>query len=367
MIKRFYANNFRSLVNFEYRPSDVDILCGDNGTGKSSVFDAMQFLCGLATGKVMFDNAETTDGRFVSRLEHTSWVNDPVQKFEIDIVSSGHEFSYKLQLEQLEHHLPRVISETAVCDGREMYARDLDGVHFDNGRSGFHADWQQAVLPMIQSVPERKEIEILQNSFKRIVTVRPNTHGCIMSGETRSESVSLSLYMSNFASWYRWLAQDQEYAEALRDSLKYVWEDIRFLALEDAGLAKIMSIKFEGLPDPLMFDKLSDGERMLVCLYALHTALDLDKMDTVLIDEPDNFVSLRELQPWLLEIAGDTDDEHQVLLITHSGELLNAGVGRKVLLTRENHHAATQIGQMSYAGDLTPSEALARGWAEVKR
>src|ERR1035438_8231016 len=47
------------------------------------------------------------------------------------------------------------------------------------------------------------------------------------------------------------------------------------------------------------FNELSEGQRCLICLYAiLHFVL--AKGHTAILDEPDNFVSLREIQPWLM-------------------------------------------------------------------
>ena len=50
MIKRIYINNYRCLVAFEMHFNEMDVLCGMNGTGKSSVFDAMRLIRDLAVG-----------------------------------------------------------------------------------------------------------------------------------------------------------------------------------------------------------------------------------------------------------------------------------------------------------------------------
>jgi len=41
MLKRLYVDNFRCLVNFELRLDRVNLLLGENGTGKTSVFDVL--------------------------------------------------------------------------------------------------------------------------------------------------------------------------------------------------------------------------------------------------------------------------------------------------------------------------------------
>ncbi len=71
------------------------------------------------------------------------------------------------------------------------------------------------------------------------------------------------------------------------------------------------------------FDELSEGQRVIICLYTL-LALMKETPITLCIDEPDNFVMLREIQPWLMELQ-EQAEEHgsQVLIISHHPELIN--------------------------------------------
>ncbi|MDR2394456.1 MAG: AAA family ATPase [Treponema sp.] len=142
MITRLYVNNYRSLVAFEMRFDSMSVFCGANGSGKSSMFDAIQFVCALATGACFLGGLPDIRRRTVSHLEFTSWMQSKTQEFEIDIASGNHQFHYVIHLEQIERYEPRIIKEVALCDDRELYTRDLEGVHFDKGRSGFPLDWQ---------------------------------------------------------------------------------------------------------------------------------------------------------------------------------------------------------------------------------
>ena len=49
---------------------------------------------------------------------------------------------------------------------------------------------------------------------------------------------------------------------------------------------------------------------------------------TVVIDEPDNYVGLPELQPWVLSMRELLDEEHQAILISHHPEILGNAGGR---------------------------------------
>jgi predicted ATPase len=52
MLKRLRVNNFRSLVNVEFRPAGVNVLIGPNNSGKTNLCKAMQFLGLTACGSV---------------------------------------------------------------------------------------------------------------------------------------------------------------------------------------------------------------------------------------------------------------------------------------------------------------------------
>jgi len=57
----------------------------------------------------------------------------------------------------------------------------------------------------------------------------------------------------------------------------------------------------------LPLDGLSDGQRQLVALHAVQHAM-LKKDFSVCLDEPDNYVSLREIQPWLSAARDAVED-----------------------------------------------------------
>jgi ATPase subunit of ABC transporter with duplicated ATPase domains len=88
---------------------------------------------------------------------------------------------------------------------------------------------------------------------------------------------------------------------------------------------------------------------------------------TVLIDEPDNFISILEIQPWL-QAAEEAVDDHdgQLILISHHPEILNQWATKRGLLffREDNGHVRTEKFKADPKGDLQPSELIARDWEE---
>ena len=86
--------------------------------------------------------------------------------------------------------------------------------------------------------------------------------------------------------------------------------------------------------DEYLLGELSEGQRVLIGLYAvLHFALKPGA--TLCFDEPDNFIALREVQPWLTKVLDRTEDEEsaaQVLIVSHHPELLNRMAFKEGLL-----------------------------------
>ena len=84
------------------------------------------------------------------------------------------------------------------------------------------------------------------------------------------------------------------------------------------------------------------------------------------IDEPDNYVALAEIQPWLTDLAEACGEVlPQAVLCSHHPELIDyLGGDRGLLLEREASGAATARrpeGHLFEDG-LKFSEVVARGW-----
>ena len=110
-------------------------------------------------------------------------------------------------------------------------------------------------------------------------------------------------------------------------------------------LAGANSLLFATVPDPGSSDPSSNAPR------------------TLFFDEPDNYVTLPELQPWLAELedgAGDT--LRQVVLISHHPEAIDFLADNTVWLTRDPESHTRIMDEKNDTG-LRMSEVYARGWA----
>src|ERR1700753_2145994 len=87
MLTRIYIGNFRSFLNFEYRPQTKQLLLGPNGSGKSSLLDAIRYLKLFVKG----------DSNKFTQSTRTRWQDRPLQVIEIEENLDGTPFKLRLE------------------------------------------------------------------------------------------------------------------------------------------------------------------------------------------------------------------------------------------------------------------------------
>ena len=378
MFKRLYCNNYRGLVNFEIELDELTLLLGRNGSGKTSVLDVMFALCRLLDG-----SAKVTDTGIFPERTLTRWQSRREQTFELDVELDVElngslqrvPFTYRLEVEHEEGtRKARITRELLTTSGKPLFRSDLGSVQLfrDDHTEGpmFLADWSASALARVQPGPDNKMLT-------RFVEFMGNVIVCGLSParfeiEAGQESERLSRDATNFAAWYRHILQENpgQVAE-LSSELRKVIEGFDQLRLEKAGLdvrALMVSFAEEGGNSySLRLDEISDGERALIALYAL-AKLTADQDCALFLDEPENFVALAEIQPWLNKIADSCGESlPQVVMCSHHPELIDY-LGREngILLSRENGGVTrtSNLKEVSANGALKLSELFARGWEQ---
>jgi len=178
--------------------------------------------------------------------------------------------------------------------------------------------------------------------------------------------------LSNYASWHRYLLKhDLGTLARMYDYLKIIIDGFNSLMPEtDADGRHLLqanikpnretSIKYD-------FMELSDGQRCLVCLYTF-LSLMRDKRITLCIDEPENYIMLAEIQPWLMELE-DQAAQHgsQAIIISHHPELINYFVPRDAVRLSRPDGCSVTVAPFRTGGKdaLPPAEIVARGWEDA--
>jgi predicted ATPase len=193
-----------------------------------------------------------------------------------------------------------------------------------------------------------------------------------MSKLTEHEELEPASDMSNFASWYRHVSQERaDYASKLQDDLSRIIPGFESLDLTLAGASsRILAAKI-AFPSavnpragyPIAFDELSDGQRVLIVLYALLNFM-VDGNTCLFLDEPENYIAIPEIQPWLMELRDRIEDRGgQVILISHHPEIIDYLAPELGLEFERAGPGPVRVRSYRPAPSLPPSESIARGWS----
>lgn len=365
MLTRLYIDNYRCFVNFEYRPGRRQLIFGRNGSGKSSLTDAL-----LAVRQVAVKGVDPED--WFPRSSLTRWETRQEQTFEIEAQLDGQKFVYRLVLDRWgDPPKLRVFSETVQCDGKPIFEFasgevQLYNDRFERGVTYPFDPWRSA-LATVGSLRNNQALMSFQRWFSGVLCFRLNPFD--MRIDADGENLYPNFRLDNIAAWYRHLSQaEPRPTAALIEDLREVLDGFGYFRLEPAGEnIRLLVAEFserDGKSLKFGLTELSDGQRCLVCLYViLHFLIKSGK--TVILDEPDNFISLREIQPWLTEVDDAlVEGRGQVFIISHHPEIINQwAVSNGIRFVREG--AGPVRVKPFEAGNypsLTPAEIVARGW-----
>ena len=361
MLTRVFIDNFRSFQNFEYFPQQRQLLLGANGTGKTSLLEALRRLKSFVKDGI---NPFT-------RSTRTRWTESSMQVFEIGATLRGKNFEYRLELDYAESTGEQVVAlERLTVSGRTVF--ELAG-----GQIRFYPSAGESVAVALRTNRSSLPLSVLSNDDVRHfvgwlsdhvhcfdVDPYPGQMDEVADREEREPDYELN----KLAGWYRSLVttypdQNIRYLETLRRCMDG-FLTLKFSSQED-GVQKLRAEFVAPTKKRVSYSisELSEGQRCLISLYMiLH--FPLERGDTVFIDEPDNFVALREIQPWLLSAEEVVEESQgQLILISHHPETLNHWARLYGLRFFREQNGQVRVTQFAPAEqNLPPSEVIARGW-----
>jgi predicted ATPase len=315
MLTRIYIDNFRCFVNFEYRPGVKQLLLGANGSGKSSLIDAVRYVKRFIEGD---ENPFTQSTR-------TRWQDKPLQAVEIEAVLDSQKYEYRVEIRfEPETRQPSVNLERLRVSGTTVFELANGTVSF------FSNDTNQPTAVPLETNRSAMHLSQLSNShvrsfvewIERVHCFRIDVYPDAMDERADSEERRPDYEFGNLAGWYRHLVtahpdKNLHFLKSVKEVLDG-FQALRFSSDED-GVKKLRADFLAPTKKRVNYSlsELSEGQRCLLALYMILHFLIADGQ-TVFVDEPDNFVALREIQPWLLA-AEDSLENHngQLILISH--------------------------------------------------
>lgn len=214
-------------------PASKQLLLGANGSGKSSLLDAIRYVKRFVRGD---DNPFTQSTR-------TRWQNKPLQSVEVEALLDRQKYEYRVDV-QLGS--PSVNRESLKVSGTTVFELANGEIRFfSNGND-------KATAIPVEMTRSALHLSQLSNSHVRrfvewldsVHCFRMDTYPDAMDENADSEERQPHYELENLAAWYSYLVQtypgeNVAFVKALRDALDG-FQTLRFSSEED-GVKKLRS------------------------------------------------------------------------------------------------------------------------------
>jgi predicted ATPase len=302
----------------------------------------------------------------------TRWQKRDKQVFEVDVVLEGDELRYRLELEhERATKRARISLERLESKGKPLFTFEFGEVRLyrDDLSEGppYSADWSESALARVPSRHDNTRLTRFLGFMRKVIVC--GLYPASFQTESSAADAVLDRDAHNFAAWYQHVVLDrQDLVADFIGALREVIDGFRGIRMPSAGLdTRAMMVQFrqDGESYELRLDEISDGQRALIALYAL-VRLAAGQGYTLWLDEPDNYVALTEIQPWLIGLADACGEEvPQAVLCSHHPELIDYLGGDRGLVVRRESSGVTVVrpsSELAVEGGLKLSEVVARGW-----
>lgn len=360
MLKRIYADNFRCLGNFEFRPGQINLLLGENGSGKSSLLDVLQRIRDLVV------NGQSVASLF--GFTKTVWDPRDVQSFELEVETDGGTHDYRLEIQHSLDGQARqktlIRSESLSFNEQPLFRYVNDQVNLFNEDHSPGAQFpfkaEHSFLPNLES--QNSKVRAFKAFLARLHVFQLNPF--VVRADSQKDQPYLSREGFDFADWLRYLNEDNPQAKLdceahLKEIIPH-FQRFRFKTISDRSKLLLADFgKEDGANYWLTFNLLSEGHRILSMLYAILYGL-VGSSSVLCFDEPENFISIPEIQPWLRNLR-DRVEEHsgQILLISHHPEVID------YLAVDSAFRFERSTGDLARVSEWTPDPTLIMKPSEV--
>ena len=368
MLRLLRADNFKCLDGFELRLDGHALLMGLNGSGKSTVVELLDRL-----RRFWAAGDKSTD--CFSGSTRTRWGSQRPQAFELHLETGGHPLRLRVELGPADPGQPvRIVEED--IEGLDLSVHRRAGAPIEFGPG--HVIQQQFLVPAELSVLPLLFGNFAQLPGAALAIDRASSfipfriEPAIMETVVQAPSAELRFDGRNFSSWllarqryfsHTYQGISRRAAEVLKGfvGFEFVPEGDQFRLITRWRATARSGNGLNGVTWSYDLGELSDGQRLILALSAL-VEIAAQRELALILDEPDNYVALQEIQPLLLSLMDLP--RVQLIVVSHHPEIIDLmAKDYGYVLAREDDLGPVRVKrwQAPHGTMLPASELVARG------
>jgi predicted ATPase len=367
MLKRLHLHNYNCFVDFELELTSRMLLVGSNGSGKTSLWEAIQSL-----RAVIVQGAEV--GRAFPTRSLTAWLlGEPVQRFALEVEAAGEQYRYSIEvLQDPVQGVASIQREHLMAGGLALYESWGDEVRLygdtptHEPRTRFPFGRNRSFLAELKGAEHRRALAF-RDAIANFWLLAPAPQR--LKASTAGEDAWLHPSGENFVSWLRGMVRQrpglgEELTTALKAAIPGL-EGIGFERISSKIRELMLTFKTAEKEYSLSAGELSDGQRSLLLLYGFVLGA-MDRASLAFFDEPETGLAPHEMQPWMAAMSAALDRHGgQALVISHHPAIIDyLATARTVRFSRPGGGPArTDEITLETTGGTTVSEWLSRPWA----
>ncbi|HEX2571557.1 MAG TPA: AAA family ATPase [Polyangia bacterium] len=367
MLKRLKVDNFKCLDGFDLELGDHALLMGLNGTGKSTVIEMLERL-----RRFLVDGEKARNCFPASTQTRRSSFWKKLQRFEL-FLEGDIEVTIELTPPD-EEGIVQVVKEVVRAPAALLERQSGPTIRIGSGPDDAEniiilVPDELAALPLVGLFKSASSvIDTLLKVFSTVSDILPfRLAPTQMEVLASTPAAALAPDGANFAAWL--LMFDRRFPErreAMERQVAAVLPAFRRFHLVPEGEQFRLVTEWRsasGKTGRFDFNELSDGQRLIAVLAGIAVATEAEgRASTLVLDEPDNYVALPEIQPLLLSLMDQPG--MQLIVASHHPEIIDLmAKDYGIVFTREDDIGPVRVERWQAAPDeaLTPSELVARG------
>ena len=344
MIKSIHIENFKSLTDLQIELSPMTVIIGDNASGKSSLLQAIDFMC--CSVKEDFEN--WLERRRLKVEDVRSFINPrKAASFQMEAElqdSEGvtHSFQWKMVLRFLvEKNQVILHSESLFIDGNPRVSIRVSipvsragSVDMLSMKEMENYELHSSSLKFSKKNGNQDELIILFRDF----LINSNSYELLspmdMRLSSRGSGNEIGMSGKNLPSFIALMSEEQK--KEYLDKISYVLGEGRFsevstVSSSKAGWTKIKTVeRYNGVNYSVNSSSISDGTLRILALAAISEIKSSECV--LLLDEIENGISVQYAEK-VLEILRMVPEEkhHQMILTTHSTVFMDYVDGKNMI------------------------------------